>query len=531
MSTPSWRVLRAKNYGTVGRTLHAHLRYANGQTSELWLDPPKREREERNGAPIYIASETETFRFPADADVVRTDLTQGQFAMMWAGAHHSRLFGAHRRWPFEDRGGFDIGQPTSITEATHQGRPAWEVTFPHGPHRSGPQETFIIDDASGLVLRWTDGTDHLEVMSFVLDEELDDSLFTWSGPFITHEDETAQMMQRNEELQARIADIPLSRPAWMPSEITVSRTDGDPETGSLTMSVSVTAPYVTVRRWLTRLPQPEPSFGFRAPESHSISDGTWTHELRWQTDALTVADAERILRSIPPVGSEDDAADVVARVQEEAENSRRELESPGSALTTGIVYSGPVDVAYHQYYLATQDDWSGDYWASFVGQRNGLVGTADPACIPLNSGLHTGDIDVTLEVSQEQPPLDTDGWEDIVEAPLTVDSPLFLNGWGTGEPGVELPLARGTYRLRYSANGMDAAAEADTGSGIDRYLITIWPAPASADEVVKQTSDAARYQHDHTRTLTAPDPSLQNTGTGVEDASVRLSGPVTWPSD
>ncbi|MBD0860524.1 hypothetical protein IA539_04790 [Gordonia sp. zg691] len=96
--------------------------------------------------------------------------------------------------------------------------------------------------------------------------------------------------------------------------------------------------------------------------------------------------------------------------------------------------------------------------------------------------------------------------DEIVEAPLTVGSPLVLSGWSSGQPGVELPLTRGTYRVRYSATNMDAAAEADTGSDIDSYLIEIWPAAIAPDEILKQTSDHARYQHEHTQSLAAPVP-------------------------
>lgn len=90
------------------------------------------------------------------------------------------------------------------------------------------------------------------------------------------------------------------------------------------------------------------------------------------------------------------------------------------------------------------------------------------------------------------PDVDT-SWEEIVEAPLAVDAPLTLTGWGMSEPDIELHLSPGTYRLRYSATNMTAAREADTGAQIDSYLITIWPSPLSPGEVLRQTSDIAAY--------------------------------------
>ncbi len=208
-------------------------------------------------------------------------------------------------------------------------------------------------------MRWTDGAVGLSVTSFVLDEEFDDSLFTWHGDWITDEDESAELMRQYEERQARIVDIPVSRPTWFPSEITVTANDGDPDTGALDMSVSVKAPHAALRRWLANFPEPKTSQWMS--ESHTISDGTWTHQLRWQQDALTVDEADRILKSIPPVGNGQDSAEVVTRVDAEIESARESPESPGAVTEDETLYSGSVFVSYHQFYLQSREDWSGDY--------------------------------------------------------------------------------------------------------------------------------------------------------------------------
>ncbi|QMT01337.1 hypothetical protein [Gordonia jinghuaiqii] len=36
-------------------------------------------------------------------------------------------------------------------------------------------ETFVLDDATGLALKWTDGADELSVVSVALDEIFDDA--------------------------------------------------------------------------------------------------------------------------------------------------------------------------------------------------------------------------------------------------------------------------------------------------------------------------------------------------------------------
>lgn len=96
-------------------------------------------------------------------------------------------------------------------------------------------------------------------------------------------------------------------------------------------------------------------------------------------------------------------------------------------------------------------------------------------------------------------------WEDVVEVSFTTPTPqVLLMGWGGGSRAT-LPLgAVGTFRVRYSARGMDAGRAADTrGAGepeLDRYALQFW-APPAADLVVRQASEIAAYWHEFARTL------------------------------
>jgi hypothetical protein len=56
----------------------------------------------------------------------------------------------------------------------------------------------------------------------------------------------------------------------------------------------------------------------------------------------------------------------------------------------------------------------------------------------------------------------------------------------------EIPLGDETYRVRYTARGMDAG---HAGTETDVYGLWFWPAPAAPDTVIRQTSKSADYWH------------------------------------
>jgi hypothetical protein len=119
---------------------------------------------------------------------------------------------------------------------------------------------------------------------------------------------------------------------------------------------------------------------------------------------------------------------------------------------------------------------------AFFGQVNGLCGTAAGGAMFLMTGLHTGHVGFTIEVSASAPDVDR-SWEDIVEAPFQVPvAPVALYQWGE-ESGRPLPLSPGQYRARYSARSMQAGHDQDTLLGdaavIDEYLLQLWPVPPS----------------------------------------------------
>lgn len=160
-----------------------------------------------------------------------------------------------------------------------------------------------------------------------------------------------------------------------------------------------------------------------------------------------------------------------------------------------LVADTEIFASHMQFYVADADGeqrtdlvWDGGGLERHLGAAEGViaVGTVGYCDVP-----------VTVEVWGEQPPLDLDGWDHVVEASLDVSSGRVALG-GVEGPAELAPLvvARGTYRVRSSAAGL---ADADEFDGGDRYRIQLWPAEAAQPEVVKWW-DPWRPLHEARRT-------------------------------
>jgi hypothetical protein len=166
------------------------------------------------------------------------------------------------------------------------------------------------------------------------------------------------------------------------------------------------------------------------------------------------------------------------------------------------VFDGPLHVHYAQAYVQDEEEqFEPDLSDAFRGQNNGICGAARPDMLWLITGLHTGSVGFTVDIFDAPPPLD-ESWEEIVEVSFvvlpTAAESIVLMEWA-GESSYPLSLEPGTYRVRYSARGMDEGHEADTspedGTLIDHYNLAFWPAERAEDQIIKQTSGNAAYWH------------------------------------
>ena len=170
-----------------------------------------------------------------------------------------------------------------------------------------------------------------------------------------------------------------------------------------------------------------------------------------------------------------------------------------------VLFDGQVHVHYGQMYVESDlDRFGGDLAAAFTGQTNGLCGAAIPGSLFLITGLHTGNVGVTVEAHEAPPALD-EAWEEVVEVSFRPQSGhVFLVEWGGGASW-PLHLQTTDYRIRLSASGMQQAQVEDTRMDgepqLDQYLLQFWPAQAESDRIVKQTTEIAAYWHSFAREL------------------------------
>jgi hypothetical protein len=137
--------------------------------------------------------------------------------------------------------------------------------------------------------------------------------------------------------------------------------------------------------------------------------------------------------------------------------------------------------SHHQFYVVDAD---AEYRADFLWDGGGLerhLGVAD-GIVGVGTIGYTI-LPVSIELWDDEPPLDLEDWDHVVEASLEVPS------GNLGLEGVEGPselepigVEPATYRVRSAAAGLDGADEMDGG---DRYRVQLWAAAAAQPEVVK----------------------------------------------
>ncbi|MEU8894174.1 hypothetical protein [Streptomyces sp. NPDC048442] len=147
--------------------------------------------------------------------------------------------------------------------------------------------------------------------------------------------------------------------------------------------------------------------------------------------------------------------------------------------------SSPVEVwvEYRQFYLA-DPNLGTDPVPAVDAAPDGVLAVADDAALIL-TGLHTGNVHVTVQTEATDPGTAPGNWEHVAEATLTsTTGTLVVRGYEDG-PLDDLPSLTphgpGTYRLRLHHHGRAHAHALDTAgpdedSG-EHHLLQTWPTP------------------------------------------------------
>ena len=160
---------------------------------------------------------------------------------------------------------------------------------------------------------------------------------------------------------------------------------------------------------------------------------------------------------------------------------------------------GVIDTDYGQLDLAWTDEFGfdGDSDAHFARQVNGLAGAASGGGVYLTLARRSGGSQLAVVLHDSEPPLPADSWEDVVEVSTEVsaDAEPRWTTWA-GEDSGALSIPSGTYRVRVSARGRDAGRDGEFADEVvDWYLVELWPAPHTADAIVRVGSADAAYWH------------------------------------
>jgi hypothetical protein len=120
---------------------------------------------------------------------------------------------------------------------------------------------------------------------------------------------------------------------------------------------------------------------------------------------------------------------------------------------------GHVPVQYYQFDISDEDGPTGP---ELERGHNGLVRVADGVTIVI-TGIHTGDVDVTVTLHETAPAPDNRDWQEIVEVSAhSASGDLRVRGM-MDDLDEELPTLSfhgpGDYRLRVHARGRDTAID------------------------------------------------------------------------
>jgi hypothetical protein len=145
-------------------------------------------------------------------------------------------------------------------------------------------------------------------------------------------------------------------------------------------------------------------------------------------------------------------------------------------------------VTYHQLMLI--DSRVAGPEPPYSWHENGLIVVQSGVSV-INTGIHTGNVHVSVSLHDQPPPVDVEEWEEVVEVSLSSQlGEVRVCGMGGGLPE-GLPVltydGSGDYRIRVHAKGRDTAVDMSTMDPVEDYLISVWKAPRAPQTVHRAT--------------------------------------------
>jgi len=140
---------------------------------------------------------------------------------------------------------------------------------------------------------------------------------------------------------------------------------------------------------------------------------------------------------------------------------------------------------YHQFYIQDEkvDGNLSDAWTDEAVER--LLAVA-PGTVGIGT-VRNVDVPVTIAVLEQEPVLDADKFDHVVECSIVVESGVIVAAGCTDylPDATRIKTPSGLYRVRVSFEGLDSVS-ADGLEGHDQYHLQLWPGAMGPVEVRKQ---------------------------------------------
>jgi hypothetical protein len=154
--------------------------------------------------------------------------------------------------------------------------------------------------------------------------------------------------------------------------------------------------------------------------------------------------------------------------------------------------------------------------------------------VPLvSTGVHSGPIDLTVEVLGARPEAISPGWEDIHEVSLMLpEGRAYFNTPTGGEMkdiGTVMDDQKGSYRARLHATGRDTAFDLVVESPVERHRVQLWKEPPSPVSVLSSESERGKSLPRFIRMWQGPLTATAHAGPRLISSQPRPSNETNQP--